>query len=81
VAIGGFCQNRRSVLAYQAEHGRMRKGQVRRHIPAEPLSVDGGGFSEVAMNMFQRVEVASEELADGAAAMLRHDENVVAGPV
>jgi len=31
--------------------------------------------------MFQRVEVASEELADGAAAVFRHDEDVVAGLV
>jgi beta-phosphoglucomutase family hydrolase len=44
VVIGSFCQNRRSVLAYQADHGRLGKGQVKRHIPAEPLSVDGGGF-------------------------------------
>ena len=78
LVIGRLSQDRRGILADEADDGRMCEGEVEGDVSAKPFAVQANPITELCPDVLQNFQMAAHELVHSPAAMLGHDENVEA---
>ena len=69
LVVGRLRQDRRSILADEADDGRVCEGEVEGHISAEPFAVQANPIIEFSPDVLQNFQMAADELVHCSTAM------------
>jgi hypothetical protein len=81
LVVGRLSQDRRGVLADEADNGRVCEGDVEGHISTEAFAIQANPIIEFSPDVLQNFQMAAHELVHCPTAMLGHDEHVEAPQV
>jgi len=79
--VGRLSQDRRGVLADEADDGRVCEGEVEGHVSAKPFAVQANPIIEFSPDVLQNFLMAAHQLVHCPTPMLGHDEDVEAPQV
>ena len=76
--VGRLSQDRRGVLADEADDRPVCDGEVEGHIPTKAFAIQANPIIEFSSHVLQNFQMAAHELVHCPTAMLGHDEHVEA---
>jgi hypothetical protein len=79
--VGRLSQDRRGVLADEADDRRVCEGDVEGHISTKSFAIQANPIVEFSPDVLQNFQMAADELVHCPTAMLGHDEHVEAPQV
>jgi hypothetical protein len=79
--VGRLSQDRRGVLADEADDRRVCEGDVEGHLSTKSFAIQANPIVEFSPDVLQNFQMAADELVHCPTAMLGHDEHVEAPQV
>ena len=81
LVVGRLSQDRRGVLADEADDRRVCEGDVEGHISTKAFAIQANPIIEFSSDVLQNFQMAAHELVHCPTAMLGHDEHIEAPQV